>query len=371
MSLSTYSVPITAREQAMILQRAAALVHERLDRIPTRAEASDDEWRRYVDQRRQAALDVAARLVVARFLGVENVPAWLDVRGATGHYQNLRLDFTDLGLAPCLGLVTLGPDGGRFAGFAPLYWVADAALDPRHAYLAIHPHGETGVTIPADHLLEPAFLLENLEAIAAGELDLPRPSAPPPLPAVSRVEPEPMAEPIEDLVEVAPEVPPEEVGMADDANHSEPTPGLPFAVPDGMSREAVLANLNAFLAVNPGEVAFAMGDGTFARREAFERSLTEGRLSIPLQQIKEAGELTGRATEIEATPGEMARGVLRSAGQLLTGGMASTEVREARWATCQGCPFLTPDDRCSKCGCYMKAKVAIGQAECPAGRWAQ
>jgi hypothetical protein len=134
-----------------------------------------------------------------------------------------------------------------------------------------------------------------------------------------------------------------------------------------MTREEVAASLSAFLAEHPDEVAFVMGDGTFGTREAFEQSAAAA-MGLPVIGAPEEG-APERATEVEATPGEMARGILRSAGQLIRGGTVSPEVRAARWETCQGCPFLTPDDRCSKCGCYMKAKVAIAQAECPVGKW--
>lgn len=41
---------------------------------------------------------------------------------------------------------------------------------------------------------------------------------------------------------------------------------------------------------------------------------------------------------------------------------------QARLAACRVCPFKR-GDLCSKCGCYMPAKVYIRQAKCPQGNW--
>lgn len=45
------------------------------------------------------------------------------------------------------------------------------------------------------------------------------------------------------------------------------------------------------------------------------------------------------------------------------------EVAQARYDMCKGCPFLLPTTQCSKCGCFMKAKVKLAHAECPVGNW--
>lgn len=42
---------------------------------------------------------------------------------------------------------------------------------------------------------------------------------------------------------------------------------------------------------------------------------------------------------------------------------------QARYDICKGCPFLLPTKQCSKCGCFMKAKVKIAHSECPEGKW--
>ncbi len=45
------------------------------------------------------------------------------------------------------------------------------------------------------------------------------------------------------------------------------------------------------------------------------------------------------------------------------------EARE-RWAICLECEHLLKKKRCSKCGCYMKFKIHLSEAECPIGKWA-
>lgn len=45
------------------------------------------------------------------------------------------------------------------------------------------------------------------------------------------------------------------------------------------------------------------------------------------------------------------------------------EVAQARYDICKECPFLLPTKQCSKCGCFMKAKVKIAHAECPEHKW--
>jgi len=40
-----------------------------------------------------------------------------------------------------------------------------------------------------------------------------------------------------------------------------------------------------------------------------------------------------------------------------------------RWELCQACEFLTPANRCEKCGCFMKLKTKIKGAKCPIGKW--
>lgn len=40
-----------------------------------------------------------------------------------------------------------------------------------------------------------------------------------------------------------------------------------------------------------------------------------------------------------------------------------------RWRLCRECPELLVGSMCSKCGCFMKAKVKLKDASCPIGKW--
>ena len=44
------------------------------------------------------------------------------------------------------------------------------------------------------------------------------------------------------------------------------------------------------------------------------------------------------------------------------------EVLKMRWDICSGCEFLK-DDKCEKCGCFMKVKHKLAMAKCPIGKW--
>lgn len=45
------------------------------------------------------------------------------------------------------------------------------------------------------------------------------------------------------------------------------------------------------------------------------------------------------------------------------------DVAQARYDICKECPFLLATTQCSKCGCFMKAKVKLAHADCPEGKW--
>ena len=44
------------------------------------------------------------------------------------------------------------------------------------------------------------------------------------------------------------------------------------------------------------------------------------------------------------------------------------EVLKMRWDLCLGCEFLK-DNKCEKCGCFMKVKHKLAMASCPVGKW--
>lgn len=74
------------------------------------------------------------------------------------------------------------------------------------------------------------------------------------------------------------------------------------------------------------------------------------------------------------TVGEMAKNLFRDGSNIvknaLSGNktMADDATREHRWSICQACPMLQ-NDRCTKCGCFMKIKVAFASTKCPLEKW--
>ena len=80
-------------------------------------------------------------------------------------------------------------------------------------------------------------------------------------------------------------------------------------------------------------------------------------------------------THIRVSTGEMAKGLLRTAGQAVRNGKVSAEIREERYDTCKACPFFIEDSkRCSECGCFMEAKTWIGgdpDTLCPKKKWSR
>lgn len=71
---------------------------------------------------------------------------------------------------------------------------------------------------------------------------------------------------------------------------------------------------------------------------------------------------------------DMAKNLMRDGGKIVSNALQGNstlvddETRETRWSTCQSCPFLL-NDRCTKCGCFMKVKVAFKTSVCPEGKW--
>lgn len=54
--------------------------------------------------------------------------------------------------------------------------------------------------------------------------------------------------------------------------------------------------------------------------------------------------------------------------------LAGKQLRQARRDACAQCPYVervggTRILRCTECGCFVAANVALPDAECPRGRW--
>jgi len=79
------------------------------------------------------------------------------------------------------------------------------------------------------------------------------------------------------------------------------------------------------------------------------------------------------ATEVKASVGDMFKGAIQNAGRMAKGGQVSQEIREERFDTCKACPaFIKKSQRCSECGCFMKAKTWINadpKKLCPLKKW--
>jgi len=81
------------------------------------------------------------------------------------------------------------------------------------------------------------------------------------------------------------------------------------------------------------------------------------------------------ATKVSVGLGAMAKGLAKVAGQAITHGKVSEEVRNERYDTCKNCPFFIEESkRCSECGCFMEAKTWIGgnpNMLCPKQKWSR
>ena len=44
------------------------------------------------------------------------------------------------------------------------------------------------------------------------------------------------------------------------------------------------------------------------------------------------------------------------------------DIIDKRWDICKGCEFLN-NNKCEKCGCFMKVKTRVATARCPVGKW--
>ena len=44
------------------------------------------------------------------------------------------------------------------------------------------------------------------------------------------------------------------------------------------------------------------------------------------------------------------------------------DIIDKRWDICTGCEFLN-NNKCEKCGCFMKVKTRVATASCPIGKW--
>ncbi len=51
-------------------------------------------------------------------------------------------------------------------------------------------------------------------------------------------------------------------------------------------------------------------------------------------------------------------------------GRVSSDIADKRYSICISCPKIVPVTRqCLECGCFMKIKTTLPNAECPIGKW--
>ena len=62
------------------------------------------------------------------------------------------------------------------------------------------------------------------------------------------------------------------------------------------------------------------------------------------------------------------RSLTNAAKDMVLGRKAPPILREERARICGVCPFKQKE-RCTRCGCFIDAKVALLSSECPIGKW--
>ena len=106
---------------------------------------------------------------------------------------------------------------------------------------------------------------------------------------------------------------------------------------------------------------------------AWPKERREEVLSIGRKTYGDDFGVKSTSKEVKATKGQMARGLLKTAGQAIRHGKVSAEIREERYNTCKTCPAFNPESkRCSDCGCFMEAKTWVGgnpDLLCPQRKW--
>ena len=77
--------------------------------------------------------------------------------------------------------------------------------------------------------------------------------------------------------------------------------------------------------------------------------------------------------KVKATTAQMAKGLVKNASTFIRNGKVDKSVYDSRFKTCQQCPsFIKKSQRCSECGCFMKAKAWIDgnpSVLCPLDKW--
>ena len=83
------------------------------------------------------------------------------------------------------------------------------------------------------------------------------------------------------------------------------------------------------------------------------RKLTK---ALAIEEMNEYAE-TNENIDMRTAPNRIKRNIIHD-----------EEVLKTRWDLCLGCEFLK-DDKCEKCGCFMRVKHKLAIASCPVGKW--
>ena len=78
--------------------------------------------------------------------------------------------------------------------------------------------------------------------------------------------------------------------------------------------------------------------------------------SLAVEEINEFAEVN-KSIDMRTAPQAVKRNIIHD-----------EEVLKMRWDLCSGCEFLK-DNKCEKCGCFMKVKHKLAMASCPIGKW--
>jgi hypothetical protein len=62
-------------------------------------------------------------------------------------------------------------------------------------------------------------------------------------------------------------------------------------------------------------------------------------------------------------------GLLKSSIDVAKNGFIEDSIAKKRFESCKDCVFLKENNQCTKCGCFMNAKVKVTSASCPIGKW--
>ena len=78
--------------------------------------------------------------------------------------------------------------------------------------------------------------------------------------------------------------------------------------------------------------------------------------SLAVEEINEYAE-NNDTLDMRTVPDRIKKNIIHDEGVL-----------KMRWDICIGCEFLN-NNKCEKCGCFMKVKHKLKMASCPIGKW--